>query len=182
MTNIERITAIQSYNLPKAVETQYGTITAIENGLLVGVQPEQLSESELQAVIDQFPNIHGEEAYAAKKLLTSRFSWFKSLRRADYDSREEFLDEKETLMAELKALFNVEDVAEIPQLVYSKNQLQFIEDAQNCGLNVNYGYSGRGMFGNICPSVTVDNLNELPTTAKWEWDNMGLSYVMYPKF
>lgn len=187
--NIERVKQIQGYKFP-AIQTQCGTIFAIENGLLVGqdtkgdgekitIEPEQLSESELVSVVDHFPNIHGEQAYAAKQLLRRRFGWFKSLRRDDFETWEEYYAEKEALKAELKALFNIEGVSKIPQLVYSENQLQFIEDVQNCGLDVRYDYSGRGMYGDSCPSVTVDSFDELTTTAKWTWDNMGLSYVMY---
>lgn len=63
----------------------------------------------------------------------------------------------------------------------SDNQVQFCKDAEDMGLDIDYRYSGRGMFGNQCPSVRVDEIDELTTTAKYNQDGMGLGYVLYAK-
>lgn len=61
----------------------------------------------------------------------------------------------------------------------SKNQKQFVEDAEDQGHEIDYEYSGRGMFGAKCPSITVKGMGELNTSAEISWDNMGKDYVIY---
>ena len=58
---------------------------------------------------------------------------------------------------------------------------KFIADALESGLKVSYDYSGRGMFGDICPAVYVEEMNDLQTDTKPAWDNMGFDYVLYVK-
>lgn len=67
----------------------------------------------------------------------------------------------------------------IDKYAYSENQLQFIEDAKEEGLEIDYLYSGRGMFGDVCPSVTVDSHHDLKTKANTRMDSMGLHVVIY---
>lgn len=62
----------------------------------------------------------------------------------------------------------------------STNQDKFIEDAQNQGYEV-YDYSGRGMFGDTCPAITVDDPQDFKTNAGYYTDNMGLGYVLYAR-
>ena len=61
----------------------------------------------------------------------------------------------------------------------SNNQKIFVHDAENEGYEVNYGYSGRGMYGEICPSVLVDNIRDFHTQASHAWDGMGKQIVIY---
>jgi hypothetical protein len=75
-----------------------------------------------------------------------------------------------------KAGINIQD---LPKLIYTKNQLLFIEDAEDAGLEIKYGYSGRGMFGDVCPAVHCDSHNDITTKAKTCIDGMGLGIVIY---
>jgi hypothetical protein len=63
----------------------------------------------------------------------------------------------------------------------SDNQKQFVRDAEEQGLEINWDYSGRGMFGKCCPAVMVDGLGEFHTTANYESDSMGLGFVIYAR-
>jgi len=61
----------------------------------------------------------------------------------------------------------------------SDNQLQFCLDADEQGQEVNFNYSGRGMFGKSCPSVVVSDMNDMTTKARTRTDSMGLDLVIY---
>lgn len=67
-------------------------------------------------------------------------------------------------------------------LIYSKNQLQFIEDAQDASLDIDYSYSGRGMYGDSCPAVRVDYVGDFDTSANVHVDSMGLGVVIYARY
>ncbi len=60
-------------------------------------------------------------------------------------------------------------------------EVDFKERAEELGYEVE-DYSGRGMFGRTCPSVTVDNYLDFIAEMGMkglEVDNMGLKYVVY---
>jgi hypothetical protein len=61
----------------------------------------------------------------------------------------------------------------------SDNQVKFCKDAEDSGVELEYDYSGRGMYGKTCPSVTVDDENDFKTEARIKTDNMGLQIIMY---
>jgi hypothetical protein len=61
----------------------------------------------------------------------------------------------------------------------SPNQIQFCKDAEECGHDISFDYSGRGMFGDTCPSVTIEDIGDITTTAKFKQDSMGLDIVVY---
>ena len=63
----------------------------------------------------------------------------------------------------------------------SENQHQFLQDAANCHADVDFGYSGRGMYGRLCPAVVVYD-HAFATTAKVSEDSMGLGRVIYARF
>ena len=87
-------------------------------------------------------------------------------------------DKQETEVFDFCTKHNIE-MTQVPELIYSQRQLKFIDDAIKSGLRVDYTYSGRGMFGDTCPSVRVDEMNDLQTDTKPSCDNMGLGYVLY---
>ena len=63
----------------------------------------------------------------------------------------------------------------------SKKEKIFTEKAEELGYEVKM-YSGRGMFGMECPSVTVCNVNDFIAEMGMKglkWDNMGLDFVVY---
>jgi len=67
----------------------------------------------------------------------------------------------------------------------SENQQIFVDDAECHGLEVDYSYSGRGMYGKCCPAVRVDYRDEFDeecTEAAFSVDNMGLGWVVYARF
>lgn len=70
----------------------------------------------------------------------------------------------------------------LPEHIYSKNQLQFIEDAEQTDFEIDYGYSGRGMFGDVCPCIRCDSHNDLKTKANTVMDSMGKGIVIYAQY
>jgi hypothetical protein len=68
-----------------------------------------------------------------------------------------------------------------PDYELSPNQQQFVSDALEQGLEVNYEYSGRGMYGRRCPAVTVASPSEFRTTAATDWDSLGFGFVVYAR-
>jgi hypothetical protein len=66
-----------------------------------------------------------------------------------------------------------------PNYELSENQQQFVDDAEEAGYTVDYGYSGRGMFGRECPSIIVEGIADFATKADYKADNMGMDYVIY---
>ena len=64
----------------------------------------------------------------------------------------------------------------------SAKQKKFIDKAKKLGLNV-YEYSGRGMYGSICPATSVDYKSDFPNAEKnYSVDSMGLGFVIYSRF
>ena len=61
----------------------------------------------------------------------------------------------------------------------SDNQRQFVEDAMAQGFEVNYDYSGRGMFGRRCPAISLDRYTEFDTSADFSRDSLGMGKVYY---
>lgn len=59
------------------------------------------------------------------------------------------------------------------------NQKQFVFDALSSNLDINFKYSGRGMFGDQCPAIVVDDLHSFQTSAQFKIDNFGKSFVLY---
>ncbi len=66
-----------------------------------------------------------------------------------------------------------------PSYPLTPNQQRFVRDAEDQGFDVDYGYSGRFMYGQTCPAVRVDSVGEFGTKAATRWDNMGLGFVVY---
>lgn len=74
---------------------------------------------------------------------------------------------------------DTEDDTEV-ELLKNKEK-RFTRKAEELGYEVEL-YSGRGMFGRECPSVTVDNPNDFISEIGMKGlkiDNMGLQYVVY---
>lgn len=70
----------------------------------------------------------------------------------------------------------------MPNYKLSENQQRFVDDAYAKGLEVDFGYSGRGMmFGRCCPAVVVDGPAVFSTEANTCHDNMGKDIVIYAK-
>lgn len=64
-----------------------------------------------------------------------------------------------------------------PDYELSPAQKRFVKKAKDEGYKVNYGYSGRGMYGKRCPSV-VHERGEFGYKGASQ-DSMGLSVVTY---
>jgi len=60
----------------------------------------------------------------------------------------------------------------------SDNQKQFTKDAGEQGYDV-WQYSGRRMYGEKCPAVSVDDHYQFNTKARVKWETLGLGYVVY---
>lgn len=108
------------------------------------------------------------------------YGYYMGTSRSDFETYEEYVQEKKDLIEELKAL-GVEDVCDAEELLYSENQRQFIEDARNQGLEVEFDYSGRGMYGETCPSVCLERGENMKTMSNYETDSMGLGSVAYAR-
>jgi hypothetical protein len=59
------------------------------------------------------------------------------------------------------------------------NQKSFVIDAIDQGLEVDFGYSGRFMYGKTCPAVRVDNPDAFYTPVPTKRDHMGKGVVIY---
>ena len=61
----------------------------------------------------------------------------------------------------------------------SSNQSKFVRDAKNQGYEIDYDYSGRGMYGRSCPSVRLGRYETMKTKANVREDSMGMGKVVY---
>lgn len=64
----------------------------------------------------------------------------------------------------------------------TENQKAFIRAAKRRGLEVDYTYSGRCMFGARCPSVTLDRGEVFQPRAQHSRDSLGLGSVVYAPY
>lgn len=122
--------------------------------------------------------------FEQKKQLRELYGRYKSIKRKDYETREETIQARMEVKQEYTDSFSELKAAEIsindlPEYIYSKNQLLFIEDCEEQGLDVDFSYSGRGMFGNCCPAVRVYSHNDIKTKADTTMDSMGKGLVVY---
>lgn len=116
--------------------------------------------------------------YSKLKRLKKIFSEYQqALEEKDADWREEIVNSFRKEFPEMSD----KKISDLPKLIYSNNQLLFIKDMEENGYEIDYNYSGRGMFGETCPSVVTDD-NNLPTKAKLQVDSMGLSRVFYAQY
>lgn len=68
------------------------------------------------------------------------------------------------------------------EIKLSANQKKFVKSAEKAGLDVDYSYSGRFMYGKTCPAVRVSYLEQWPGNPnKYSIDNMGKGYVIYAR-
>ncbi len=63
---------------------------------------------------------------------------------------------------------------------FTDNQKRFVRAAERAGLTV-IPYSGRGMFGDVCPAVSVDHPEAFRTRAKVTTDSLGMGVVVYAR-
>jgi hypothetical protein len=120
--------------------------------------------------------------YQTKKKGKQLYSFYMSTQRSDFETREEYIQEKKEIASELKALIGIEYVEDAEVLLYSENQLKFISDARENGYDVMLDYSGRGMYGETCPAVHLDRGENMRTMAKYQMDSMGLGSVAYAQY
>ena len=64
----------------------------------------------------------------------------------------------------------------------SANQQLFVADAEAQDCEVDYTYSGRGMYGQKCPAVRVGGPGDFGTKASTSSDSMGLGIVIYAPY
>ena len=69
--------------------------------------------------------------------------------------------------------------------ILSENQERFVTDVQSLGLEVDYDYSGRFMYGEKCPAVRLEDSIQLAvftTQAEICTDQMGkFGFVVYAR-
>ena len=103
----------------------------------------------------------------------------------EFETRDDKKDYLETLVGEYQQKFpelmRSRKLETVDELIYSANQLQFIEDVRNSSVPMDWTYSGRAMYGDVCPSVVVERESQCQTSAKVLSDNMGLDTVIYAK-
>jgi len=81
--------------------------------------------------------------------------------------------------------YNVSDtiheevLEDLEKRMLSDNQEQFVQDALAQGLEVNYDYSGRGMYGRTCPSVKLDRYDHFDSDTSYSKDSLGMGIVYY---
>lgn len=59
------------------------------------------------------------------------------------------------------------------------NQMTFVKDAVTQGVEVDFSYSGRGMYGKVCPAVRLDEFEAFGTKVEYSEDSMGKGRVLY---
>jgi hypothetical protein len=64
----------------------------------------------------------------------------------------------------------------------SDNQKRFVADAEAQDCEVDYTYSGRGMYGQKCPAVRISSVGDFGTKASTSSDSMGLGFVVYAPY
>ncbi len=95
-------------------------------------------------------------------------------------------DDSQTIYAVgylLDAAFSFEPKSHYEKLAgyeLSDNQYLFCIDAELQELDLNFDYSGRGMFGETCPSVTTKE--GFKSESSYKVDSMGLSKVYYAEY
>jgi hypothetical protein len=102
---------------------------------------------------------------------------------AYYQSADSYEEQKECSQKFKEKYPHVDlHISDLPEHIYSSNQLIFIEDAENTCYEIDYGYSGRGMYGDVCPCIRCESHNDLKTTADTRIDSMGLGIVIYAQY
>jgi len=119
-----------------------------------------------------------------KKELRNLYGLYKDIRRDEYSGCDpnDYKEDKASFWNDLKAKmieFGLTGGEDVESLVYSPNQLQFIEDAEQGTGDLYFGYSGRGMYGDCCPALYCDDHNDITTTARTQTDSMGRGIVIY---
>jgi hypothetical protein len=69
-------------------------------------------------------------------------------------------------------------MSDLPDYELSENQKKFVRDAKAQGMEVDYSYSGRAMYGKCCPAVRC-RIGEFGTKAIVATDSMGMGVVIY---
>lgn len=64
----------------------------------------------------------------------------------------------------------------------SNNQQKFLEDAIAQDKDIDFEYSGRGMFGDRCPAVRLEQFESFHTDAEAYSDSLGLGSVVYARY
>ena len=127
-----------------------------------------------------------------KKELRKIYGIFKDLKMYEgncrmFETVEELQEEKKQIIEEYEKDFpklkeeNI-SIYDLPELIYSENQLRFINDAEETSFEIDYTYSGRGMYGDFCPCIRCDSHNDINTKAKTKIDSMGLGIVIYAEY
>ena len=127
-----------------------------------------------------------------KSKLRQIYGYYKSLKMCDGDYQM-FETKEELKEARAKVLNDFENeypklkekgigINGLPEHIYSENQLQFIEDAEQTEFDIDYSYSGRGMYGDVCPCIRCDSHNDLKTKANTVMDSMGKGIVIYAQY
>jgi hypothetical protein len=58
-------------------------------------------------------------------------------------------------------------------------QRSFVRSAKKQGHVIDFNYSGRFMFGRMCPAVRVKYLDDFKGYNKYNRDQMGLGMIVY---
>lgn len=70
-----------------------------------------------------------------------------------------------------------------PNYELSDNQKLFVKDAEEQGFDIDYEYSGRGMYGKECPAVRVGRYEkELVSHSRFNEDSLGMGVVQYAQY
>ena len=76
----------------------------------------------------------------------------------------------------------LETLSEEEQYALSENQAKFCNDADKGGFEIDWAYSGRGMYGRLCPAVVVETSHDFATKSKVREDSMGRDIVIYAQY
>ena len=83
---------------------------------------------------------------------------------------------------DIMEIIDNEDMEAEAKANLSDNQKLFVEDATEQGFDVDYSYSGRGMYGKTCPSIIEErDGSRFGTKARVSEDSMGRDTVIYAR-
>lgn len=125
-----------------------------------------------------------------KKELRQIYADYQNVRMNKYQMFDT-IEEKKDMLTEISIYFEKKysklkekgiGINHLPEHIYSENQLQFIEDAEQTEFDVDFSYSGRGMFGDVCPCIRCNSHNDLKTKSNTVMDSMGKGIVIYAQY
>lgn len=131
--------------------------------------------------------LNQQEKQELRKIYGNYMNTLNNVDEYEYDedtiSRQDQLDAiKEKYKKQFPTIEAEISIENLDELVYSENQLKFIDEMLSEWRDIDYLYSGRGMYGDVCPAVRINDGSEPEIEADVCRDSMGMGYVLYARY